>query len=169
MQGTLFMDLMTKLRQAIQETLPSISSCLSTKTTHEVEIPQISLCQSALLCMDALTRYLTNEQSSKEWFESNMAALHEICDLAVNISKQLASVTSTPANIAQPTPKKLKTKQSESTSITPFDKMNSASYTGLIKLLGSVFLSCGTLCGSLGPKSLSELQVISYDVESVDI
>lgn len=161
---------MLKLRQTIQGTLPSIQSSLTLKPTVSgdknkelnsfmlIENPQIRLCQSALLCIDAVARNIPCDRSSSVWMNGLSSTLNELVQLASTIS-QITTITNE-VNLLSPTKKKKKTVLGkESDGLNSSAIKLSASYTGLVKLLGSVFLACGTLAGSVGPKALPNLSV----------
>jgi hypothetical protein len=97
----------------------------------------IGLTQSAILCIDVITRSISF--SNSEWIENVLTALGSLLELAQTIYNELQAV-----------------------SVSSLTQALSERYQGLMKLLGSVYLCCGTLARSAGPRTLTYLTVSSF-------
>jgi hypothetical protein len=156
-ESSLFLDLVMKLRQAVSESKDEIVQLLNDETSNE--IPQFGLCQSALLCLDVVTRRLTSPKSSSSWLDEIALALEVTTALGSLIHESIPKIQINASTCTAPA-KKIKSNKADK-SATSQDRSSSAVlFAGLAKLQGSLILACGSLAAALGPRSLSRLQDI---------
>lgn len=135
---------------------------------------QIGLAQSSVLCIDSIARFFLNrhdanainsttstngkEDGNKDRSLMNrdavmMATLTEMLD----ISLQIEAILTTKSSVEKQSPSKVSKKSKLTSSEVEENKSKSypsSLYSGLVKLIGSSFLSISTLSGAVGAKSL---------------
>ena len=164
------MDLTTHLRSAVRGCLSPAHTSTSTDDAEDKDLDQdrLGIAQSALMCLDILAKYLG---SSPNWVVTLADTLAEVVTFSsqVVVSTQIADTlrtsTPTPINVTSTTPSKSKNSKKaiivmEVESFTPaVIAAAKQSYPELLKLQGSVFLTAGTICGTVGPRGLPFLSV----------
>lgn len=168
------MDLTTHLRSAVRGCLsPSLSPAHTSSSIDDAEDKdtdqdRLGIAQSALMCLDILAKYLG---SSPNWVVTLADTLAEVVTFSseVVVSTQAADNlrTSTPTPISIPTTTPSKSKKSKKALVEMDAEVISPaaiatakqSYPELLKLQGSVFLTAGTICGTVGPRGLPFLSV----------
>ena len=134
-EKALLLDLVGNLRQTITDVEPFLKSYSIDASTH------IGLAQSAMMCIDLLSR---NLGKSTDWTETLVDTLAQLCDFAVQLSSQTDAMQDT---------KKRKRRDSKSE-----NDLNSS--LEFMKLLGSTYLCIGSLCGSVDAHALPLLSKI---------
>jgi hypothetical protein len=128
---------------------------------------RLGIAQSALMCLDILAKYLG---SSPNWVITLADTLAEVVTfssqvvLSVQSADTLRTSTPTLTSATATTPKSKKSKkatvQVDIESVSPAAiAAAKQSYPELLKLQGSVFLTAGTICGTVGPRGLPFLSV----------
>ena len=121
------------------------------------------------MCLDILAKYLG---SSPNWTTTLADTLQETVGFSTQVASSieaaylLLSSSASPEVLTTATPSKSKKSKKEKAG--PVVEIVSASaiaaaknsYPELLKLQGSVFLSSGTICGTVGPRSLPYLAVL---------
>ena len=198
---------------------PSDNPTTAITTIAALNNNQIEMCQSSLLCIDALARYLVNDNSTNhnsgsnnnnnsgsnnssnsnnsnimkdEWMTNVMETFKDIIQLSsliityinttatnsqTTISHSQTSNSQTDSNevsiMNSHKKKRIETKTNNNnnhlnviaTNIITINNNNNNNINnnhnliGLLKLLGSIFLSCGTLTSAVGPRALALLPV----------
>ena len=129
---------------------------------------RLGIAQSALMCLDILAKYLG---SSPNWVITLADTLAEVVTfssqvvLSVHTAETLR--TSAPTLTSATATAPFKSKKSKKAAIeTNIESISPAaiaaakqSYPELLKLQGSVFLTAGTICGTVGPRGLPFLSV----------
>lgn len=167
---TLFLDLAVKLRKSIVDLGPLLPTIVFNPRNADdlvFESPLIGHCQSTLLCIDSLARFLGHDA---KWAPIMAEALAEVVDLSLAICEFTNKIEDTKsisseeaiAEVNKTPSKKKRGAVGVSTAATPSVQANSLrsisnTYSGLCKLLGSVYLCCGTLCHVIGPRALPVL------------
>ena len=142
-ERALLFDLMIQLTTSLK-----ISKVLSISTTDDENDLQIGINQSSLMCMDVLARYLGKSSS---WHDSLLNCLNDLNSYAINIVEKLDKVYKTFGKID--TSKRSKMNLSKNNS-------NLRSNSELLKLLGTIYLTIGTISYVLGVKVLPILPSI---------
>lgn len=115
--------------------MPSLKlSTKSTSASEESQHKSVGLAQSALMCIDVLAKFLAKKP---DWVKDLERTLTEVMTLISSLAALTDPQTSNKSS----------------------SKLSTESIAEYLKLQGSAFLCCGTLCGQLGPKSLSQLSV----------
>lgn len=167
------MDLTTHLRSAVRGCLSPSPAHTSSSTDDaedkDTDPDRLGIAQSALMCLDILAKYLG---SSPNWVVTLADTLAEVVTFSsqVVVSTQAADNlrTSTPTPTTVPTTTPSKSKKSKKALAVEMDvevispaaiATAKQSYPELLKLQGSVFLTAGTICGTVGPRGLPFLSV----------
>ena len=136
-ERALLLDLVGNLRQTINDVEPYLNNRSSDGSLY------IGLAQSALICIDLLSRSLGN---SAEWTAILVETLSQLSEFTSTLSSQTDG--------AQDSLKKRKRRDSKT------DSDLSPPSLELMKLLGSAYLCIGSVCGSIGSQSLPFLSKI---------
>lgn len=130
-EKALLLDLVGNLRQTITDVEPFLKNRSSDGSLH------IGLAQSALICIDLLSR---NLGKNAEWADALVETLSQLSEFTSKLSSQ--------TDATEDLVKKRKRRDSKT------DSDLSPPSLELMKLLGSAYLCIGSICGSIGAQSL---------------
>ncbi len=142
-ERALLFDLMNQLTNSLKS-----SNVMSNSTVDDDNELQIGINQSSLMCIDVLVRYLGK---SSTWHDSLLNCLNDLNSYAINIVEKLDKVYKIFSK--NDTSKRSKVNISISNG-------NVQSNSELLKLLGTIYLTIGTISYVLGAKVLPLLPSI---------
>ncbi len=142
-ERALLFDLMNQLTSSLK-----LSKVLSISTSDDENDLQIGINQSSLMCMDVLARYLGKSSS---WHDSLLSCLNDLNSYAINIAEKLDKSYKTFSKIDAS--KRSKMNASKNNSNLQFN-------SELLKLLGTIYLTIGTISYVIGVKVLPILPSI---------
>lgn len=158
------------MRGCLSPSQAHTSSSTDDAEDKDTDQDRLGIAQSALMCLDILAKYLG---SSPNWVVTLADTLAEVVTFSsqVVVSTQAAdnlrTSTPTPISISTTTPSKSKKSKKAALAVEMDVEVISPaaiatakqSYPELLKLQGSVFLTAGTICGTVGPRGLPFLSV----------
>ena len=149
-ERALLLDLMANLRQALRSSVPALLAKDDSSSMGDGEPTElcVGLSQSALMCIDVLVRHLGS--GAKECL---LETLEDVFSFATIAGEKIALIsTLAPATHTAGKGKKKKTEPAAAAGSAP-----SSLATELLKLQGSSYLCCGTVCAVLGAPALPRL------------